>query len=34
MVPGLEDRLMKGSSEEIVHIADLVCTSPGYQFAD
>ena len=25
MVPGLEDRLMSSSEEEVIHIADLVC---------
>jgi hypothetical protein len=27
MVPGLEDRLMEGSNEDIVHIAELVCVA-------
>jgi len=25
MIPGLEDRLLRGSSEEVMIIADLVC---------
>ena len=29
MVPALEERLLNGSGEEILHVADLVChTSP------
>lgn len=27
MIPGMEDRLMEGSDEDIVHIAELVCNS-------
>jgi hypothetical protein len=27
MIPGMEDRLMEGSEEDIVHIAELVCNS-------
>ena len=27
MIPGLEDRLMEGSNEDIVHIAELVALS-------
>ena len=28
VVPALEERLTKGSNEDIVHIADLVCAVP------
>jgi hypothetical protein len=27
MIPGIEERLMEGSDEDIVHIAELVCLS-------
>jgi hypothetical protein len=29
MVPGLEERLLEGSEEEILHIADMVCLLPS-----
>jgi hypothetical protein len=25
MIPGLEDRLMEGSNENVIHVAELVC---------
>jgi hypothetical protein len=25
MIPGLEERLMEGSNEDVIHIAELVC---------
>jgi len=28
MIPGLEDRLMSGSADDVVHIADLVSQTP------
>ena len=28
MIPGLEDRLMNGSSEYVVHVGELVCHHP------
>ena len=28
MIPGLEDRLMSGSADDVVHIADLVSQMP------
>jgi hypothetical protein len=28
MIPGLEDRLMSGSADDVVHIADLVSHMP------
>jgi hypothetical protein len=27
MIPGLEERLMEGSDEDVVHVAKLVCPS-------
>jgi hypothetical protein len=32
MVPGLEDRIMSSSEEEVRHIADLVKVFPTYLF--
>lgn len=31
-IPGLEERLMKGSDEDIVLVADLVCSSRAVQY--
>jgi hypothetical protein len=31
MVPGLEERLMEGSNEDIVHVSELVCSSFDFQ---
>jgi hypothetical protein len=27
MIPGLEERLMEGSDEDVVHVTELVCPS-------
>jgi hypothetical protein len=32
MVPGLEERLMEGFDEDVVHIAELVCGIANFLF--
>ena len=34
MVPGLEERLMNSSEEEVVFVADLVCLNNSFIFLD